>query len=61
MGTMVMLDIAGKRMMQMKISFLTIHDVILVNNEKDCDTLKQVISDAFQGEFGIVPAMKEKT
>jgi hypothetical protein len=49
-----------RKLMRQNILFLTIHDAILVNNDKDCDTAKQVIANAFQAEFGIVPAIDIK-
>jgi hypothetical protein len=56
----VMLDIVGKELMNQNILFLTIHDAILVNNDKDCNTVKQVMANAFQVQFGIVPAIDIK-
>jgi hypothetical protein len=55
-----MFDIVYKELMKLNIQFLTIHDAILVNNDKDCNTAMQVIADAFQTEFGIVPAIDVK-
>jgi hypothetical protein len=56
----VMLDTAGKELMMLNILFLNIYDAVMVNNAKDCDTAKQVIEEAFQTEFGIVPAIDIK-
>lgn len=56
----IMLDIVGKELMKRNILFLTIHDAVLVNNDKDCDTAKQVMEDAFKTEFGIVPTIDKK-
>ena len=55
-----MLDIVGKQLMELDIQFLTIHDAVLVNNDMDCNTAKQLIADAFQQEFGIVPTIDVK-
>jgi hypothetical protein len=46
--------------MQMNIAFPTIYDAILVNNDKDYDIARQVMAEAFQAEFGIVPAIDIK-
>jgi hypothetical protein len=54
--TKVMLDTIGKALMQMNMAYLHVHYAILVNNDKDCDTVMQVMADAFQAEFGIVSA-----
>ena len=36
-------DKVGTKLMHEKISFLTIHDQILVNNEKDLEIIKRIV------------------
>ena len=55
-----MLDMVGKELMKRNILFLTIHDAVLVSSDEDCDTTKQLIADAFQTQFGAVPAIDVK-
>ena len=46
--------------MREKISFLTIHDQILVNNERDLEIIKRIVKQVFEDECGVSPKLKRK-
>ena len=53
-------DKVGTKLMREKISFLTIHDQILVNNERDLEIIKRIVKQVFEDEYGVSPKLKRK-
>lgn len=49
----LILDRIGKTLMKEKTVFLTIHDSVLVTNEKDLSFAESVIKNVFEKEFGV--------